>query len=62
MPRSAIDDLLKSKGFHQFVKAREAENRLGVAVIERIDAVTTNIGKLGEVIVKMVNAIGGRRK
>lgn len=61
MPRSAIDDLLKSKGFHQYLKNREAETRLSVAVIERLDAVTTTLSKMGETIVKTVALIGRRR-
>ena len=56
MPRSAIDDLLKSKGFHRFTKAREAEAKLSVAMIERLDAVSLNIGKLGEALVKTLSA------
>lgn len=56
MPQSAINDLLKSKSFHRFTKAREAEAKMSVALIERMDAVSVNIGKLGEGLFKALAA------
>ncbi len=62
MPRSAIDDLLKSKGFNQYLKNREAETALSVAVIERLDVMAKSLSTLGEAIVKSVTAAVGRRR